>query len=272
MTTLFQSLSSLTPLQIPSTPDKALEAHQPSSALHRLSQSDTQHARSVFLTLQVLFPHELLPALDILDRGLVTRFTVQIGDGHKQENESRLSALPDVNPDARYAARPDEDWEVYYIQSSSAVTSRPTGRGRSTRSRTAGSSRYSTRRHDAGATFYEVRLDSWNCNCPAFSVSAFQGMNAQGDGEDVCGSVFDKIGDLLSSSGAASVSTERAGWVFGGVTTNISTRLVPSCKHILAAVLAKAAPNLFASGVRAKKVSREELTAWGGGWGELGVQ
>ncbi|GME27842.1 hypothetical protein GTA08_BOTSDO00778 [Neofusicoccum parvum] len=32
--------------------------------------------RNVFLTLHVLFPNELLPALDLLDRGLVTRFLV----------------------------------------------------------------------------------------------------------------------------------------------------------------------------------------------------
>lgn len=34
--------------------------------------------RNVFLTLHVLFPNELLPALDLLDRGLVTRFVVVV--------------------------------------------------------------------------------------------------------------------------------------------------------------------------------------------------
>ncbi|KAB2579622.1 uncharacterized protein LTHEOB_7101 [Lasiodiplodia theobromae] len=37
--------------------------------------------RNVFLTLHVLFPNELLPALDLLDRRLVTRFIVGGGDG-----------------------------------------------------------------------------------------------------------------------------------------------------------------------------------------------
>jgi hypothetical protein len=65
-------------------------------------------------------------------------------------------------------------------------------------------------------------------------------------------------------------------WRFGGVATNPSSRpsaphSLPSCKHILAAVLAKVAPGLFAKhGVIQKAVTHEELVGWGAGWGEFG--
>lgn len=256
MTSLFHSLARLTPL--PSLPHlhRALGPPQPTSALHRLSATDAQHARSVFLTLQVLFPHELLPALDILDRGLVTRLVVKQDEHTQAPNPiagttgmGKGSAPSDVEVDDEGVLEDVNGWEVYYVQSSSAVTSR------SGKSRTTGSSRYSTRRHDPSATFYEVRLASWNCSCPAFSVSAFQGLNVQA--EESAATIDAMDADL--------------GWRFGGVATNPSTRSVPSCKHILAAVLAKAAPKLFGPGVHVNRVSKEELAGWGAGWGELGV-
>ena len=37
-------------------------------------------ARKQILSLQVLFPNEFLPALDLLDRGLITRLRIDDGD------------------------------------------------------------------------------------------------------------------------------------------------------------------------------------------------
>lgn len=202
LTSILNSLSSLTPVSPNERPTDSSSPPAYQSPLHDLSRADTERARSLLLTLHTLFPHELLPALDLLDRGLVMRLQSR-GD--------------DVN-------------EVYYVQSSSVVTA-TAPHGHPNRTQTA-------------ATFYEVRLDSWNCTCPAFCVSAFQGL------------------DLLDDTTPKS----SVGWHFGGV-CNRSLR-PPSCKHILAATLAKAAPNLFGDNTR--HVTRDEMVGWGGGWGELG--
>jgi hypothetical protein len=63
---------------------------------------------------------------------------------------------------------------------------------------------------------------------------------------------------------------EEADWRFGGLATVRSATPTPVCKHILAAVLAKAAPRLFSNGVTEKAVTPEELMGWGAGWGEFG--
>lgn len=75
---LLSVLGSLEPAELPATDELdsitfAQLTHSPNHGrLHHLSADDRSKARSVFLTLHVLFPHHLLPALDLLDRGLVT--------------------------------------------------------------------------------------------------------------------------------------------------------------------------------------------------------
>ena len=49
-----------------------------------------QSSKNLLLTLHVLFPHELLPALDLLDRHLVTRLRIH----HTRESRSDVSAAP----------------------------------------------------------------------------------------------------------------------------------------------------------------------------------
>jgi hypothetical protein len=99
-----------------------------------LSSGDISEHKSTLLTLHFLFPHEFLPALDILDRKLITRMIVNDSLGNAQKNE------------------------VHYVQSASATTSRPTK---------------TSRHHTATTIAYEVHLAAWNCSCPAFAYSAF---------------------------------------------------------------------------------------------------
>ena len=99
-----------------------------------LTTADIAHSKSALLTLHFLFPHELLPALDLLDRQLVTQLIIPGNVGGLLQNE------------------------VYYVQSASATASRP----------------FKTSRHQfTTPTSYEVRLAAWNCMCPAFAYSAF---------------------------------------------------------------------------------------------------
>jgi hypothetical protein len=112
-----------------------------------LSTGDISQHKSALLTLHFLFPHELVPALDLLDRKLVTRLVVSSSQKTEQENE------------------------IYYVQSASATASRPSK---------------SSRHHMSTTTAYEVRLSAWNCSCPAFAYSAFgkgfqATMNLDGD-------------------------------------------------------------------------------------------
>lgn len=214
-----------------------------SGQLHHLSADDGRRARSVLLTLHVLFPHHLLPAMDLLDRGLVTRLTVP---------PSELMASQDR----------EASWEVYYIQSSSALTSKSNPR---------------RKKPGVSATFYEVRLDSWNCSCPAFSIDAFQGLTDLHDDDDNddrtgVGSMHlttEQQGQSESRLSAADES-EETHWRMGGTATLAMLGGTPICKHILAAALGKAAPKLFSLGVTETIASLQQLAGWGGGWGEFG--
>ena len=181
-----------------------------------LSTSDISQAKSGLLTLHFLFPHELLPALDLLDRKLVTRMKLI---GPKNETSQN---------------------EVYYVQSASATTSRPS-------------------RHQTTAPIsYEVRLLVWNCTCPAFAYSAF-------------GKTFQTSLDLESSSKASEgrdhVTRDEGRLRLGGMFTQADSG-VPICKHILAAFLGAAAPQLFGNEVCEENVNEAEAAGWAGGWGD----
>lgn len=102
--------------------------------------------QKALLTLHVLFPNELLPALDVLDRGLIMRFTLaprlSRQQGHATAAEEEAESAPSRKPTM-----------VYYVRSA-----QPQSRHRSAA---------------ADTTSYEVRLTSWSCSCPAFAFAAF---------------------------------------------------------------------------------------------------
>jgi len=226
ITSIISSLSTVRP------PHQA--KRQPfTSLLSQLSEADTRHARSLMLTLHFLFPHELLPALDLLDRKLVTCLQVR--------------EPPIANQDPTIDKARSLVSETYYVQSASAVTSKLP---RSTKFRNA---------FNPSDTCYEVHLDSWSCSCPAFAYSAFGGFDIDDEKEvDSPKSVEDNFEDdhVLEE-----------GWVFGGSLTRDASP-VAICKHILAASIGKAALILFSDGVDIKAVSSVEIAGWAGGWGD----
>ncbi|KIV88009.1 hypothetical protein PV10_09186, partial [Exophiala mesophila] len=224
--------------------------------LRQLSTTETNKARSLFLTLHVLFPHHLLPALDLLDRSLLTRLLYgaqEVADG-VSEGQQMTPGL-------------DQASDVFYVQSSSALSG--TGRKTAAINRT--------------AVYYEVRLDSWNCTCPAFAVDVASGLMRMDHGH---GHNAVNEENYVRDKGQARYMVEP--WRFGGALTLLAsdymtndgehdTRVdsghgvgVPVCKHILAAALARAAPALFGASVAERHATKKELAGWGGGWGELG--
>ena len=223
--------------------------------LSQLSPNDTKNAKSIFLTLHFLFPHELLPALDLLDRKLVT--TLRLGPDHKHE--------------------------VFYVQSASAQSNNPSH----LTARADKQPRYYDARRKAKATdtYYEVRLDSWNCSCAGFAFDGFKGLDVE-EGEGA------EAGRVGMGTGGYGRGSDDGGWrssggedegendaekrvgdgtkfVFGGWATK-KTEPVPICKHILAAALMKAAPELFGRCVKVREVSNEEIAGWGAGYGDHG--
>lgn len=151
----------------------------------------TSNNKNLLLTCYALFEKELLPALDCLDRGLVTRLKIS-------ESATKL----------------------YMVRSAQQHHTR----------------------HGAteNGNFYDVRLDSWSCSCPAFTFSAFP-VSSEGNDDDA-----------------------QEACIFGGFSKGTD---LPVCKHILACVLVANCDG-FEGFVDEREVSKEEFAGWAAGWGD----
>ncbi|KAF8477290.1 hypothetical protein BDZ91DRAFT_843975 [Kalaharituber pfeilii] len=132
LTHLLTRLSSLSPVP-PPPPDPT----NPNPAPYTNHSTLPPQSKPILLTLHSLLHHSLLPALDLLDRGLVERW------------------IPDNdNPDdSQDADDPSVSW-VYYVQSAS-----PSG--------------CSSRNALPPPTFHLVRVPIWHCTCANFALYAF---------------------------------------------------------------------------------------------------
>ncbi|KEQ76644.1 hypothetical protein M436DRAFT_69604 [Aureobasidium namibiae CBS 147.97] len=204
--------------------------------------------RPVLLTLHVLFPNELLSALDLLDRDLVVRLVPrsdsQVSPPISNPEQSREAAQDtDMEQDTSTTPHdqnmdiskkpPDYKDAVYYVRSAQQQTS---------------NSRF--RDPVASTSHYEVRTSSWSCSCPAFAFSAFPAKPLSHEGEDDHHVVI--------------AGEEEEEWTVGGLSLGQD---VPMCKHLLACVLAERA-GMFGGYVKTKEVSVEELAGWAAGWGD----
>jgi hypothetical protein len=199
--------------------------------------------KPLILTLHCLFPNELLPALDILDRGLVKRLATAGSPTTSGDNTTPDIHIPhdDHNQerDTTSETSPDEVFFVTSVSSSAAISTAD--------------------RQDQKS--YEVRLRAWNCTCPAFALLTFR--------EGLSASASMTSGDLDPGiePGAGIEDDDPLGqdyYGFGGTLT--STPAAPVCKHLLACVLAVRCPGLFGGGYR-RVVGRGELGGCCAGWG-----
>ncbi|KAJ4289615.1 hypothetical protein N0V90_010944 [Kalmusia sp. IMI 367209] len=238
------------------------------------------------LALHVVFPNELLPALDLLDRTLVTRFRIRRskegetegaapqqvrrcqGDGALapgtsiQDGRPGLDSAPNPSPsssgigtlsssDAYIRAAPDAEVPGNAV---SAIL-RDAANGAMdviyyVRSAQQRSSRYGS--SVDSTTSYEVRLKAWNCSCPAFAFSAFPPVHPEPPVP-----MYDPTENVQTTEGE---------WTFGGV--GMGSGVPPVCKHLLACVLAERCAGLFGSFVEEKTISVEEAAGWAAGWGD----
>lgn len=207
----------------------------------KLKENEFDNIKFTMLTLHFLFPHELLPALDLLDRKLLLQLLLPRAD----DNHLVVFGAEQSEP-----ARPNmsDFLETFYIQSASAVTQKfsKTSRFRKV--------------FNNPENFYETRLDSWNCTCPAFAFSAFGNSTLLDDiSKSQC-----LPGRHLPNDLPAGIPRK---WQFGGVWTSHANE-IPICKHILAAALSRAASGLFPEALRCSMITVSEAAGWAGGWGE----
>jgi len=221
------------------------------------------------LTLHVLFPNELLPALDLLDRGLVTRLRL-LPHGHQAlpEKDARqgttgataqaehdpegASGVPHPSNSPRTGSVDEggniaDQYHVDVAKTPSTYYVRSAQQQQASRS----TSRYRNAAYEH-TTYYEVRLDAWSCSCPAFAFAAFPATMA--DSQDAA--PFDAETEVNGTSSSS--------WTFGGLTLGSD---MPICKHLLACVLVEHSQT-FSHFVEERKVSPEEMAGWAAGWGD----
>lgn len=206
-----------------------------------LAASET--TKSTLLTLHTLFPTDLLPALDLLDRGLVTRFVIA-----SSSDEIKPTLPQDGQKGIEHPPPPPtrEQTLAYYVRSSRA--SHP-------RSRSAASASTST-----AITTHCVHLEAWTCSCPAFAFAAFPAVDDSSDHYHANSSDGEDDEGWLAS-------TSTMEWRFGGLTRGDARRIPPVCKHLLACVIAERCGS-FAGLVEEREVGVEEAAGWAAGWGD----
>lgn len=204
-----------------------LDAAQDDANPATTSAVHNDQRRRLLLTLHVIFPGMLLPAVDLLDRKLVTRMTFVEAAAARPVSSSQGDDAADE------PAAPDtpETISVYAVKSVYSTLSR--------------------RRRDAATAgpprTYLVHLDAWNCSCAGFALEAFPG-----GGGDVEGT-----GEALGENGNG-----EEGWTFGGMSRDDGGRwgeTLPCCKHLLACLLADKWRDVLNVHVEDKTCTREEL-------------
>ena len=216
---------------------------QPQNALARLPPSELARIKPLILTLHCLFPNDLLPALDILDRGLVQRLVY--ADTSTQEAGLQQSIQPQDNQPPTNTLPGDE--AVFLVISASTEHPQSTGP----------SSTPTTQDQEKG---YEVRLRAWSCTCPIFTLSAFRDPGLRLD---------PPTEPAFAVQGERWHDQDEVVYPFGGTLPCATERASPPvCKHILACILFARCSGLFGcAGHGCRLVGMDEVAGWCAGWG-----
>ncbi|KAI0429026.1 hypothetical protein F5Y09DRAFT_271884 [Xylaria sp. FL1042] len=219
--------------------------------------------RPLLTTLHVLYPSTLLPALDLLDRRLVTRVILNRDiaphPAHVQtEHTLTIKSNQETSAgegDSHTTSEKQEDSKpppLYHLVRSAQPQSHRRQHSTST-----------------GGQVYVVRLESWNCTCAAFAFSAFPPLSSPFSsslpGQAMSGyPVFPAAteGDIEPQDIDISSGSENAArtWEFGGLSADGRDGAggVACCKHLLACVLAEKWDAVLGRYVEERLVGREE--------------
>ncbi|CAN9340547.1 unnamed protein product [Alternaria alternata] len=295
ITQLFDSLSTLPSDQAAAATND--HARTNTNPLNNLSDA----TRKQLLSLQVVFPTEFVPALDLLDRRLVTRFHIrneeqvaelktvvdardQQQDVHMmqgttaeseappQQQQQQENAYTRTNPATTKEADPTDKDTMNDLNNNTIYYVRSAQQQRSSRFATS----YDT------TTYYQVRLRAWNCSCPAFAFSAFPATTATVTMRDVEGKEEKAAVPIpshkdstthqeLDNSKDSNSDDDNADnkWIFGGISlVGKETTPLPVCKHLLACVFVERCKGLFGGFVEDREVGVEEAAGWAAGWGD----
>lgn len=270
-------LNQISEIPAPTAPDPGNAPAQKSSVITRtdsfperardpptnpLRLVDARH-RPLFTTLHVLFPSLLLPALDLLDRGLVTRLMcpgeaaaavfiggsriAHEGDGshETQHDDGEASQARDSTAESPPPPPPSS---VYLVRSAQKPARRPYGGAGDAPTATCAPAT-ATAGGSSSQRTYVVHTAAWNCTCAAFAFTAFPPLAgapsllgpAHGKPEDAVSAVT--IMDYgEEEEEAAEGKGARGPWQFGGLSFDGCTSaggVPPCCKHLLACVLAE---------------------------------
>lgn len=192
----------------------------PAASTNPLSLTPPSH-RHLIITLHVLFPTLMLPALDLLDRRLIVRISL----------DDSLSYRPRHPPHTRHQGQDIAKKEAEFYLASSSVSPPPPrrqGDGEAV---------------PAPGRFYVVRVGTWHCTCAGFAFAMAGGRRDEEEG---------RVG------GDAGEGMEEDGFGFGGVSVDGPGEGTPVCKHLLACLLAERWEGVRGY-VRERRVGREEM-------------
>ncbi|KAJ9152282.1 hypothetical protein NKR19_g4559 [Coniochaeta hoffmannii] len=282
LTSLINAIGAI-PLAQPELPPH--RRHEQSNPLKSVPRSH----RPLLTTLHVLFPTLLLPALDLLDRRLVTRLRLV----PKPSDEERYeSPDEDEQDDEQLDGREEED-EVGVFVPEPAPEQSQRARSKSRRSRhrsqpappegdddgegkgaeepishiftvKSSQSTHPRRRKDVvlggvaddpGQKMYIVRLGAWNCTCAAFAFAAFPGSGSHA----LYGA--DQRGETPADEHGMGDGDGGGDWEFGGMSLDGTGEGggVPCCKHLLACLLAERWTAGLGGYIEERRVGRNEM-------------
>jgi len=270
-------LDSISHISIPAQEEQSERRplkEKPLNPLQRMHPRD----RPLLTTLHVLFPSLLLPALDLLDRQLVTRLVREEGIGTARTAGRHGGGAPlGETGGGTSASRAHEqvtdskpsEFDIFLARSAAPLPSR--------------------RRQSSGAqaprTTYIVHLAAWNCTCASFAFSAYpisttpaeDGSNAPGRAAAEQATAPAAAAEapgletgsvMLTDDGSVGTSSGRNMFSFGGWSPDGRADedgaehlqgALPCCKHLLACALAVRWESALGSYLAVRSVSREEL-------------
>ena len=196
--------------------------------------------RPLLTTLHVLFPTLLLPALDLLDRSLITRVVSESPTGSAPQGQASQSSLVVGDSDDIPGESVSERLQppCFFLVRSAASISRKTFNAFAT------------------STPYIVRLHAWNCSCANFAFDAYPAASA---GAAVDDGPLDIMGP---GQGPRKAVPRKEVWDFGGLSFDGREPKgggVPCCKHLLACLLADRWGNVLGRYAAEKRASKEEI-------------
>ncbi|TQV91365.1 hypothetical protein V2A60_008985 [Cordyceps javanica] len=198
---------------------------------------DSPQRKKLILTLHAVFPGMLLPALDLLDRNLVRRVTLDPPTPPSRDRRQAGFCSPTTRPERGRGGEPAAvtDHAVYTVRSAASTLPRWG---------TSGATSAAATTH-----VYLVHLEAWSCSCAGFAVDAYAVAAAVvGRGDDATDVDDDGASRMGKFGGRGATQLD----VQGMETT-------PCCKHLLACLLVEEWEELLAAHVQVENCTIEEM-------------